>query len=73
MSSPDPHAPSLLRRPGCWFTFATGIPLLLGLAWVVEDQAGRRSLAQTKARLAAEGLVLDPEKILERIRRFSAK
>ncbi len=57
----DSHRASLLRRPGCWVTFAAVLPLVIGAAWVVEDRAGRRFLAQTKARLAAEGFQFAPE------------
>ena len=37
---------------------------MIGLLWVVEDQAGKHYLAKTKARLAAEGFDFDPEKLL---------
>ncbi len=64
MTQASPSSPSLLRRPGCWLTFAAAIPLLIGIAWVVEDWAGRRHLEKTKARLAAEGFEFDTDRLL---------
>src|SRR5690606_31350779 len=40
------HAPSLLRRKGCWVTFAALLPLLVGALWVVENWTGPRHLAR---------------------------
>lgn len=60
----DLNETPLLARKGCWLTFASVIPLLIGLFWVLEDQAGKRYLAKTKARLAEAGIELDPAKAL---------
>lgn len=65
-SQPDLNEPSLLKNKGCWLAFATAIPLLIGLLfWLVEDQAGKRYLAKTKARFAQAGIELDPAKALK--------
>lgn len=56
----DLNETPLLARKGCWLTFVSVIPLLIGLFWVVEDSAGKRYLAKTEARLAEAGFSLDP-------------
>lgn len=60
--SASPNPPSLLRRPGCWVTFLSVIPLMIGGIYVLENWFGARALARARAELAAEGMELDVEK-----------
>lgn len=55
--------PSLFRRPGCWVTFLTLVPLLIGGLYVTINIVGARRLARVTADLAAAGIELDPHKI----------
>lgn len=64
MTSIDsPHPPSLLRRPGCWITWITIIPLLIGGAYLAENWFGARELTRVQATLAAAGIELDSRRI----------
>ena len=53
---PRRPAPSLLRRPGCWITALTGLPLLVAAVYFTENILGARQLARAKADLAAAGM-----------------
>lgn len=62
-SGETPHAPSLLRRPGCWISFLTVIPVLIGGLYLVENWVGARGLGRVTSEVAAAGIELDPRKI----------
>lgn len=62
-SGETPHARSLLRRPGCWISFLTIIPVLIGGLYLVENWVGSRELARVTSEVAAAGIELDPRKI----------
>jgi len=54
-----PQTASLLRRPGCWITAMTVLPLLIGGVYFLENWWGARELARVKAELVAAGMNLE--------------
>ncbi|MFN0127289.1 MAG: hypothetical protein ACKV19_11455 [Verrucomicrobiales bacterium] len=59
----SPESPSLLRRPGCWITFLTAVPLVVGGMYAIENWLGVRELARVKREMAAAGIVLDAHRL----------
>ncbi|MFN0125536.1 MAG: hypothetical protein ACKV19_02490 [Verrucomicrobiales bacterium] len=58
-----PPSRSLLHRPGCWITFLTVIPLLIGGAYVAHNWSGARQLARARSAIAAAGIEWDLRQI----------
>lgn len=58
-----PPSRSLLHRPGCWVTFLTVVPLLIGGVFVAQNWSGARQLAHARSALATAGIEWDLHKI----------